>query len=141
MSLLIRLGPAFDQLKSLGRFFSGGLTNLSTTQKVRVLRWVRTWFLTRAVLQVVVVSVAAGVTVVGVLARYFKRQNRVDPMQLRKSYYLTRRSRVSGVRSPNGGKARFIYSDKCHLQVWNIASGLDKPLITRKVNISKILET
>lgn len=47
---------------------------------------------------------AAGVAVVGVLARYFKRQNRVDPAKLKRSYYFSRRSRVSGVRSPNGGK-------------------------------------
>lgn len=48
------------------------------------------------------VSVAASVTVVGVLARYFRRQNRVDPTKLKKNYFL-RRTRVSGVRSPNGG--------------------------------------
>lgn len=51
---------------------------------------------------------AAGVAVVGVLARYFRRQNRVDPTKLKKSYYFTRRSRASGVRSPNGGKLRLI---------------------------------
>lgn len=49
-------------------------------------------------------SVAASVAVVGVLARYFRRQNRVDPTRLRKNYYFLRRSRASGVRSPNGGK-------------------------------------
>lgn len=35
MSLMIRLGPAFDQVKGFGRYVSGGVVNMSRTQKVR----------------------------------------------------------------------------------------------------------
>lgn len=34
---MIRLGPAFDQMRGLGRVLSSGVGNLSTTQKVPLL--------------------------------------------------------------------------------------------------------
>lgn len=50
----------------------------------------------------VVVSVTASVALLGVLARYMRRKKQtVDPKTFRRP--LAKRSRASGVRSPNAG--------------------------------------
>lgn len=41
MSLMIRLGPAFEQMKNLGSLISRGVGNMSTTQKVKVVLMVQ----------------------------------------------------------------------------------------------------
>ncbi|KAJ3656335.1 hypothetical protein Zmor_015419 [Zophobas morio] len=84
MSLLTHLGPVSEHLSKLRQLLPKGFT-LSTTQKV------------------IVVSVTASIAVVGVLARYLRRKKRtVDLSKFRRSY--PKRPRISGVRSPNGGK-------------------------------------
>lgn len=51
------------------------------------------------------VSLSASVVVVGVLARYLRRKKRVvDPIQFRRNVFSSKRSRTSGIRSPNGGE-------------------------------------
>ncbi|KAJ8970320.1 hypothetical protein NQ317_017556 [Molorchus minor] len=54
-----------------------------------------------------IVALSASVVVVGVLARYLRRKKRiVDPVHFRKSTYSSKRSRASGIRSPNGDRFR-----------------------------------
>ncbi|XP_065163506.1 mitoguardin isoform X2 [Atheta coriaria] len=81
MSLLVHLNPVLEQLKHLKQVLPHSVS-LSTTQKV------------------VVVSVTASVALLGVLARYMRRKKQtVDPKTFRRP--LAKRSRASGVRSPN----------------------------------------
>lgn len=47
--------------------------------------------------------------VVGGLARYLRRKKRtIDPAKLRRNNFSGKRSRASGVRSPNGKKIDFF---------------------------------
>jgi hypothetical protein len=83
MSLLTHLGPVCQHLDKLKQILPKQFS-LSTTQKV------------------IIVSVTASVTVVGVLARYLRRKKRtVDLSKFKRPY--PKRPRISGVRSPNGG--------------------------------------
>ncbi|XP_068902701.1 mitoguardin isoform X1 [Tenebrio molitor] len=82
MSLLTHLGPVCQHLDKLKQILPKQFS-LSTTQKV------------------IIVSVTASVTVVGVLARYLRRKKRtVDLSKFKRPY--PKRPRISGVRSPNG---------------------------------------
>nr|CAH7768736.1 unnamed protein product [Callosobruchus chinensis] len=86
MSLTIHLGHVKDHIGQLRQLFPHKFT-LSTTQKV------------------VVLSFSASVLVVGVLARYFKRRKKTyDPSHFRgrSNVFSSKRSRASGIRSPNG---------------------------------------
>ncbi|CAG9769121.1 unnamed protein product [Ceutorhynchus assimilis] len=83
MSLLPHLGPVGEYLKHLRQLVPLKIS-LSTTQKM------------------VLVSVGASILVVGGLARYLRRKKRViDPAKLRRNNFSGKRSRASGVRSPN----------------------------------------
>lgn len=54
------------------------------------------------VLQIIVVTMTASVAVLGVLARYMRRKRLVvNPKKYRR--WTGKRSRASGVKSPNGG--------------------------------------
>lgn len=87
MSLLVHLKPINEQISHVRQLLLQHI-HLSTPQKV------------------IIVSVTVSVAAVGVLARYFRRRKRtIDPTKLRsgRSYYFSsKRSRASGVRSPNG---------------------------------------
>uniref|UniRef100_A0AAR5P4L9 Uncharacterized protein n=1 Tax=Dendroctonus ponderosae TaxID=77166 RepID=A0AAR5P4L9_DENPD len=83
MSLLPHLGPAGDYLKQLRQLVPFRIS-LSTTQKVAL------------------ISMGAGIIVVGSLARFLRRRKHViDPAKLRRNNFSSKRSRASGVRSPN----------------------------------------
>ncbi|XP_022919156.2 mitoguardin [Onthophagus taurus] len=84
MSLLAHLNLVVEHLKQAKRLLPDRYT-LTTTQKV------------------VVVSVTTGVALLGVLARYMRRKKQiVDPARYRRSVFVKRNTRNSGVRSPNG---------------------------------------
>ncbi|XP_018572052.1 mitoguardin [Anoplophora glabripennis] len=84
MSFLIHLGHLKYHFNNFRQLLPQRVT-LSTTQKV------------------LVVSLSASVVVVGVLARYLRRKKKiVDPAQFRRNIFSSKRSRASGVRSPNG---------------------------------------
>ncbi|CAH1970524.1 unnamed protein product [Acanthoscelides obtectus] len=86
MSLALHLGHFKDHLVHLRQLLPHRLT-LSTTQKI------------------IVVSFSASVLVVGVLARYFRRRKKTfDPSHFRgrSNVFSSKRSRASGIRSPNG---------------------------------------
>jgi hypothetical protein len=102
MSLLTHLGPVCQHLDKLKQILPKQFS-LSTTQKVNN-PLLENIFQQSYFQQVIIVSVTASVTVVGVLARYLRRKKRtVDLSKFKRPY--PKRPRISGVRSPNGGKS------------------------------------
>ncbi|KRT78857.1 hypothetical protein AMK59_6921, partial [Oryctes borbonicus] len=82
MSLLAHLNPVMDHLRKLRQFLPHNF-KISTTHKV------------------VIVSVTTSVALIGLLARHMRRKKQiVDPTKLKRS--LSKRTRASGLRSPNG---------------------------------------
>ncbi|XP_066155318.1 mitoguardin [Euwallacea fornicatus] len=83
MSLLPHLGPITGYLQHT-RQFPPFTISLSTPQKIALL------------------SVGASIVIVGGLARYLRRRKHpIDPSRLKQSNINGKRSRLSGVRSPN----------------------------------------
>ncbi|XP_066260011.1 mitoguardin [Euwallacea similis] len=83
MSLLPHLGPITGYLQHIRQLTPFSIS-LSTPQKIALL------------------SVGASVVVVGGLARYLRRRKHpIDPARLKQSNISGKRSRLSGVRSPN----------------------------------------
>ena len=58
----------------------------------------------------IIVSVTASVAVVGLLARYLRRKKRViDTSKLKRNNFSGKRSRASGIRSPNGKSLIYVF--------------------------------
>lgn len=61
--------------------------------------------------QMVVVAVSASVALLGVLARYLRRRRQtLDPKKYRRAA-VKRTTRVSGIKSPNGGNVHNMLVD------------------------------
>lgn len=109
MSISHYLSYAKEHLNNVGKLIPYRIT-LTTTQKVYLIRngsqFEQNLFIR---FQVVVISLSASVIVVGVLARYLRRKKRVlDPTQFRRNIFNSKRSRTSGMRSPNGGTLIYL---------------------------------
>ncbi|KAG5876948.1 hypothetical protein JTB14_031319 [Gonioctena quinquepunctata] len=142
MSILISIGQLKEYFHAIRQFLPQKPT-LSTTQKV------------------VVVSVTTTVVVFGALSKYLRRKKKViDPSKLRDSSQIRRtvfntslkKSRASGVRSPNGemgsvassGRRSATYSDKYNRQgsiVSGKASIASGSLVSSGLPIPEGLET
>lgn len=119
MSFWPHLGSISEHLKIFRQIAPSNIT-LSTTQKV------------------VLVSAGASVIVVGALARYLRRKKHViDPAKLRRNNFSSKRSRASGIRSPNdigsiassgrrSGAYSNIYGERYGRQGSTIISGSEK---------------
>ncbi|XP_060516605.1 mitoguardin [Cylas formicarius] len=83
MSLLAHLGPVSEHIKNIKDVLPHQFA-LTTKQKL------------------IVVSLTASIAVVGALAKYLKRKKRiVDPVIYKRNNFSSKRSRASGIRSPN----------------------------------------
>lgn len=103
MSLLPHLTPVMKSFNNFGSIFVNKFVSLPTSHKVFSAVKVFSFKCNIVNFQVIFVTVSASVALLGVLAKYMRRKRQtIDPTRYRR--IAGKRSRTSGVKSPNGGQ-------------------------------------